>query len=83
MIALHLRPVCFVFGLLVGSAALAGQGDRIFANGFEEGANHPPVLAEIADQAGVLGAEIRIEPVATDPDPGDVLSWTSPRSRRH
>jgi hypothetical protein len=76
MIALHLRPVCFAFALLVGSAALAGQGDRIFFNGFEDGANHPPVLAEIPDQAGVLGAEIRIEPVATDPDPGDVLSWT-------
>lgn len=76
MIASPLRAVCFAFGLLVGSAALACSGDGIFIDGFD-GANHAPVLAGIADQAGVLGGEeIRIELVATDPDPGDVLNWT-------
>lgn len=60
--------------LLVASPAHACSGDDILIDGFE-GGNVAPVIDPIADRAGLLGDVFRIDVVAHDPDPGDLLAY--------
>jgi len=38
--------------------------------------NSAPLLAPIPDRGAAPGVEVAVEPVASDPDPGDVLTWS-------
>jgi len=38
--------------------------------------NSPPMLVPIADRGAAPGVGLAVQPTASDPDPGDVLSWS-------
>ncbi|NKI34565.1 PASTA domain-containing protein [Wenzhouxiangella sp. XN79A] len=40
--------------------------------------NEPPVLADLPDRGATPDLPVAIQPVASDPDPGDVLGWSLP-----
>lgn len=76
------RAIILIAATLISSTSFACKG-LLFSDGFEDssGTGHAPILANIADQTFILGTEaFSIDVIATDADPGDVLSYTLSKS---